>query len=163
MNKSMINETKRMPVIIAVVILSAILILLFVSSNDIFQFWRYKDGVDCYKQNVGKIKLKDARQVLVQACYFGYGEEDGTEYDYELKKAGRCVVRNISRFFNINSGLEVINECTGENGKLYSMLESYLLLESQIRELEASQEAERIASIRRQIEMRMALDILKNQ
>jgi len=43
------------------------------------------------------------------------------------------------------------------------MWERDLLLDSRIRELEASQEAERIASIRRHIELRMALDRLKNQ
>jgi len=86
MKKSLINKTKRMPVIIAVAISIAVLILFFVSSNDIFQFWRYKDGIDCIIQNEGKIKLEDSHRVLRNACYFGYGEADGTDYDYELKK-----------------------------------------------------------------------------
>ena len=55
--------------------------------------------MDCYKQNVGKIKLKDADFVVLDACFSGYGGE-GLEYDFKTIKAGRCIVRNVSRFFS---------------------------------------------------------------
>jgi len=151
------KEISTLKLAITAIFLVIILISFFLKAINNSQFWGYKDGSDCVHQNEKILKLEDARQVLVQACIFGY--EEPLDYDYETIKAGRCVVRNASNLYTIYSSLEVFSKCTGDDVALYNAWKSNLLSMSRYRELEE----ERIASIRRHIEMRMALDRLNNQ
>jgi hypothetical protein len=93
------------------------------------------DGRECLLKNQDKVRLQDARQVLIKACVFGY--EDG-DFDKEAVKIGRCIASEAKSFYSFDSTLKVINSCTRKNtayfnyfkNQLYSDLEDRIALES---------------------------------
>lgn len=72
------------------------------------------DPRECVIKYYEKVRLEDAKSLLMFACGVGYGGN----VNKVAEKAGRCIASEASEFYSFASTLKVINKCTKniENG-----------------------------------------------
>lgn len=72
------------------------------------------DPRECLIKYQKKVRLDDAKSLLMFSCGIGYGGS----VNNVAEKAGRCVSSEASEFYSFESTLKVINKCTKniENG-----------------------------------------------
>ena len=96
-----------------------------------------KDAVDCIQQNISKVRLVDATQVLKKACVFGYEE---TSLNKAEKNASKCITKGATNMYSYDSTLKVVNDCTKNSTWLFGYYKNALMTNTN----EAAEESARI-------------------
>lgn len=112
-----------------------------------------KDAVDCIQQNISRVRLFDATQVLKKACVFGYEE---TSLNKAEKNASKCITKGAANMYSYDSTLKVVNDCTKNSTWLFGYYKNVLMTN-------ANDAAEESARIQRFNQNRIEKAIRDNQ
>lgn len=103
-------------------------ILILVSFESYAGIFGPSDPRECLIKHQKKVRLEDAKNLLMFACGVGYGGN----VNNVAEKVGRCITSEASEFYSFESTLKIINKCTKniENGGAFFNLFRDKLYES---------------------------------
>ena len=100
------------------------LFTVFISLNVSAGIFGPRDPDECLEKYWPRVRLEDARDVVVRACGVGYSNPD---LDDEVKVASKCIVRKSEEMYSFESTLRVINNCTKKNPDIFKYYQDILM------------------------------------
>jgi len=100
------------------------LALMLVCINSHAGIFGPSDAGECLEKYWPRVRLEDARDVVVRACGIGYSNP---ELDDEVKVASKCIVKKSEEMYSFESTLRVINNCTKKNSDIFKYYQDILM------------------------------------
>ena len=82
------------------------------------------DPGECFEKYWPKVRLEDARDVVMRACGVVYGAND---FNDEVKIVSRCILKKSENMYSFESSLKAINNCTKKYPQFFKYYQDVLM------------------------------------